>query len=584
MRTRTVSAVMFFLIVLAAGMELAPVLAKENDTFGLPPGRAGTQYEFRIATEGGHGPLKWKAIEGAMPAGLELDAATGTLKGVPTAARVAAYEFVVEVSDSSEPPQRFTQRFSLKVEAAPLRIVLPPATLKILPPVAPDDVETNGESKPAAMSHPTSTAMVSSGTNGSLRKEAAGTDAATNPGARSTLAPEHAEAGEAKRAATDPEEENDEPKTAIIEGKLRQWDYVISGKMPKRENAKEVLVKVKVNDQEVKSSENELAKERTVFDAKGGAFVFWMDRALVKGDKVQVQQAVDGTEGTWSPEYEVEEAEQEDEESEYCQRTLVDCRDTFGANFYVGMGIDTFASGPANSYLNPDAGNGPKERAVGGIDFEYRVLGRPATKIQNRHTIWSPQLWVYGETAHGLRSSDFDCSGKNSTFFACANNLPSVLTPGQDYFYILRNATSLEAFTGVRLELLNVQIGSVSPASLYLKGQAGFLTAAGRPDDVVDIHHWAIGMVSTRGKFQDSYLEVGKGRNDLFVKNRNNRWKIDGYLAREMGKGFSVFFQMVVDADGRPGSDSVQSYFGIEYDLRHAWDLFKKNPTSEAKK
>ena len=102
----------------------------EVEPFSLPLGKVGTEYEFQFQTEGGLAPLTWKVIEGALPTGVKLDA-TGKLHGVPTAPQREAYRFVVEVSDSSQPPQRYAQPVLLMVQASPLRILTSSAPLKI---------------------------------------------------------------------------------------------------------------------------------------------------------------------------------------------------------------------------------------------------------------------------------------------------------------------------------------------------------------------------------------------------------------------------------------------------------------------
>jgi hypothetical protein len=247
-----------------------------------------------------------------------------------------------------------------------------------------------------------------------------------------------------------------------------------------------------------------------------------------------------------------------------------DCRDDFVASAYLGLAIDTFASGETRLYLNPNAPNGPKERMVGGIDFGYRLMGKPASQAG----LWPNQLWVYGETVHGVRSTDVDCS-KNATFLTCQTALAIPNRPADQILFTFRNATSLEGFAGFRYEFLSLQPGSISPANLYLKAQAGFLTVSGAPSAAKAVHHVGLGATITKGDFQGSYLEFGFGRNDLFAQNRLSRWKVDGYLSRLITKGISFFAQINVDTDIGPGADSIQSYLGFDFDLRRFKDWFK---------
>ena len=76
---------------------------------------------------------------------------------------------------------------------------------------------------------------------------------------------------------------------------------------------------------------------------------------------------------------------------------------------------------------------------------------------------------------------------------------------------------------------------------------------------------------TTFKSFLDSYFEIGYGTNGLFLNNPR-RWKIDGFLS--MGKPDAVvrpFAQMVVDVDFKDGPDTIQSYFGLDIDVRNIW-------------
>lgn len=246
--------------------------------------------------------------------------------------------------------------------------------------------------------------------------------------------------------------------------------------------------------------------------------------------------------------------------------TRDDCRENFEASFYLGFGIDTFAANEFRQYANPNDAGGVSERGVGGIDFAYR-LGRFG---KSKHV----QLWVFGETVHGVRSTDVDCSNPdNKDFFICKNTFGQPAAPADELLRIIRNATSLEGFGGARLEFLTLNIGDDHAANVYLKGQAGFLKVAQRPGDAVDIHHVGLGAIVTKGHFQSSYLEVGLGRTDLFIDpdraaRKWNRKKIDGFLSAKIGGPVRFFAQLLVDSDFGPGSDSVQTYIGLEFDLR----------------
>lgn len=246
-----------------------------------------------------------------------------------------------------------------------------------------------------------------------------------------------------------------------------------------------------------------------------------------------------------------------------------DCRGVFKASFYLGLAVDTFAGSDTLHYLDPGATGSIHERGIGGFDFAYRLHGdkTPMVGEGNQHRT----LWIYGETIHGVRSADVNCS-KNPDLPVCQKALGGVANPGPGLYYILRNATSLEGYMGLRYEFWNLNRDSESPANLYFKAQAGFLSVAGAPGSALDMHHLSVGAVATKGRFEDSYLEVGWGRSDTFATSMRRRVKIDGYiewkLPSKLGEnGFSGFAQLFVDTDLGRGSDAIQSYIGVNYNL-----------------
>lgn len=208
---------------------------------------------------------------------------------------------------------------------------------------------------------------------------------------------------------------------------------------------------------------------------------------------------------------------------------------------YVGIAIDTFAASDLNRYLNQDASGGLRERGIAGVDFAYRLAGERGGRRQ---------LWLYGETVHGARSADIDCAA-HPDFPTCKPFQSQISTSGE-FLYILRNATSLEAFGGLRWEILPVRRTGDAPANLYVKAQAGFLSVTGAGDDLIDMHHVALGLCVVGGKYRDSYVEAGYGRTDLFQKNPDRRYKIDGMLVfpwQSRRLGMHAFLQMTVDTD-----------------------------------
>jgi hypothetical protein len=263
------------------------------------------------------------------------------------------------------------------------------------------------------------------------------------------------------------------------------------------------------------------------------------------------------------------------------QNQPIDCRDNFEANAYVGIAVDTFAAGELNKYFNPDDANKIKVRGVGGFDFAYRLYNGPCSDNDKRNNQGSrdcdstspgkPQLWVFGETVHGARSADVDCKA-NPNLSVCKLFLSNPTFSPDQTLYLLRNATSLEAYAGARAEFFTVAPNSKSPANLYLRTEAGFLTVAGAGKLTPNHTSIALGLIATSGRFHESFLDVGYGRTKLFAVNPNHRWKVHGYLTwnafgEALGRYVRPYAEMTVDTDLGPGADSVQSYFGINFDV-----------------
>ena len=95
-------------------------------TTSLPGGISGVTYSVALSGTGGTAPLDWAITVGALPAGLSLDGATGTIVGAPST--TGTFGFTVRVTDAAGATD--TQAFSITV-ALPLGItttVLPRGT------------------------------------------------------------------------------------------------------------------------------------------------------------------------------------------------------------------------------------------------------------------------------------------------------------------------------------------------------------------------------------------------------------------------------------------------------------------------
>lgn len=245
-----------------------------------------------------------------------------------------------------------------------------------------------------------------------------------------------------------------------------------------------------------------------------------------------------------------------------------DERPDFSATFFIGSAIDNFAAGEVSSYLNPDASGEPGvfERPIGGVQFAYRLFAS-AHRRQSKPA-GERQLWVHGLTVHGVRSSDVDCT--NDPNLSVCRAFENETDPAGRFLYIVRNASSLEAQIGLRWELATLRRGGGHAARAFLGAQAGFATVAGIGEDIVDLHHVGVGLTTSEGRFRDSFLELGYGRSDFFAVNANKRWKLNALLSwwPDGWKGkVSGFARILVDADLGDGADSIQSYFGLRFDL-----------------
>lgn len=82
-------------------------------TTSLASGTVGTAYSQTLAATGGTTPYKWSLTSGTLPAGLSLNATSGTISGTPTTA--ATSNFTVQVTDSSNPAQSASKGLSITI-------------------------------------------------------------------------------------------------------------------------------------------------------------------------------------------------------------------------------------------------------------------------------------------------------------------------------------------------------------------------------------------------------------------------------------------------------------------------------------
>jgi len=81
------------------------------NTNTLPDGVAGQPYAAAIEVDGGVAPHNWTVASGEIPNGLTLAGSSGLISGIPTVG--GEFEFVIEVTDSGDPPQIRQKPFGL---------------------------------------------------------------------------------------------------------------------------------------------------------------------------------------------------------------------------------------------------------------------------------------------------------------------------------------------------------------------------------------------------------------------------------------------------------------------------------------
>jgi hypothetical protein len=82
-------------------------------TTSLPDGKESQSYQATLAATGGSGTRTWAISGGTLPEGLNLQATTGAISGVPSKAGV--FSFTVQVTDSNSPPSTVSKPLSIAI-------------------------------------------------------------------------------------------------------------------------------------------------------------------------------------------------------------------------------------------------------------------------------------------------------------------------------------------------------------------------------------------------------------------------------------------------------------------------------------
>ena len=226
------------------------------------------------------------------------------------------------------------------------------------------------------------------------------------------------------------------------------------------------------------------------------------------------------------------------------------------ATAYFGWAFDQFAPDSTGGYP-PNTVTEKHNRMLFGVNFDYRLSGTDDSGVQ---------VWLAGETLHGVRSADINCAEEA--------NKPPVCTPQPGLEYaraVLANATSLEAYIAPRVLFARLQRDSSTPTRLYVTARFGFIALDDAPR-VFKNHHIGVGLQADDGPFEGSGIEVGWGNNELLSGLGWKRLKVDGLITfpvPKTGETARFFIQMFIDNDLKGSApDSIQTFMGVDFDIR----------------
>ena len=121
---RVICSLFLLLASLLAVCQPAAVLAQEEPliiyTSNLAVGWVGAEYNTKLDAIGGAEPYTWSISAGNLPAGLDLNSATGEISGTPTGEETA--NFTVMVTDSTTPKQEATESLSININQPSVEI------------------------------------------------------------------------------------------------------------------------------------------------------------------------------------------------------------------------------------------------------------------------------------------------------------------------------------------------------------------------------------------------------------------------------------------------------------------------------
>ncbi len=95
-------------------LTIQPAVALSITTASLPTGTTHSPYNATLAAIGGVTPYTWTITAGSLPGGLQLDAGSGAISGMPA---VGTANFTVQVADSESPPAKAAAQLSITINA-----------------------------------------------------------------------------------------------------------------------------------------------------------------------------------------------------------------------------------------------------------------------------------------------------------------------------------------------------------------------------------------------------------------------------------------------------------------------------------
>jgi len=185
-----------------------------------------------------------------------------------------------------------------------------------------------------------------------------------------------------------------------------------------------------------------------------------------------------------------------------------DDRDAVDTPMYVGAAYEQFSPGFSNVSASTQA-----SRAIAGVNAQYRFFRVHPGR-------WPMQLWVYGNFLAGLRSY-------------CSTDVPQA-TPNEDpastvickpfgtrnpdtATFVIRNATSFETSLGLRLEFLELNVGSKFAGNMFVTVRDARLALdRATANKLSDPIYAGLGLVVTKGPLRGTSLMGGLGPNSLY--------------------------------------------------------------------